>query len=268
MQIVSGTTTEHRVRLGLFLIMCLFFAAYFGYDGYHGYAAKNLEWAKYNVLKLDPNIRQEQKDQVQTNPKVLIHAIATLQQQASQGTVVTENEIQALLGKPALIMPVPAQEGSGQNWWYVGPAAAGKLHMVDGKLQSPPNASEWKAPNKSEGDILLQQRIAIGLGLLSIGVAIHYIRIMTMKTVLDESGLQAKGHQVAWEEMTGLDTSEYRKKGWLDVLYRHDGDEDQVRLDNYHIARFDDIVKTICERKGFENPIRPRDTEAAEEEEA
>jgi len=49
------------------------------------------------------------------------------------------------------------------------------------------------------------------------------------------------------------------------LVYRDaDGREDTVRLDSYHIARFDEIIGAVCERKGFESPLRARQAEVAE----
>jgi hypothetical protein len=256
MQIECGTTTEHRVRLGIFLAMCIVFAAYFGYDGVRGYPAKNLEWARQNIQ----SISREQADKIRTNPKVLMAALADTQQQVARGELLTEADVRAKLGEPAAV--VPRSDGDGTDAWYVGPAACARLSFVGGKLSE---VKPLQNINKSEGDIWLQKVLGAVLGIVALGMGIHYYRIMTMRTILDDTGLTAKGRKVAWGEMAELDTSDYNRKGWLDVVYRRDGDTGSVRLDSYHVAGFDEIVQAICERKGFACPIKPRGAEPADE---
>jgi hypothetical protein len=256
MRIESGTTTEHRVRLGIFLAMMIVFSAYFGYDGLWGYPSKNLEWARQNI----PNVKKEQKDTIQTNTKVLMAALIELEQKTKVGDKLTESDVELKLGRPGL--KVERTGGGGTDAWYVGPAACACLHFVDGKLQE---VTPMQNLNKSEADIQLQKVLGAILGVVSLVVAIYFIRIMTMKTVLDDEGLFVKGCRVAWDEMAELDTSAYAGKGWLEVVYRRNGDGGSVRLDSYHIAKFDEIVNTICQRKGFATPIKPRKVEPAEE---
>lgn len=258
MRIESGTTTEHRVRLGVFLAMCVVFAAYFGYDGLWGYPAKNLEWARENI----PNISVEQKETIQTNPKVLMTALTELQRQTKAGDEPTESKVESILGLPGL--KVDRADVDGMDAWYVGPAACARLYFAGGKLQE---VTPLQNINKSEADIQLQIILGAILSVVSLSVAIHYLRISTMKTVLDDEGLSVKGHRIAWDEIAELDASGYAGKGWLDVVYHRNGDGGSVRLDSYHIDSFNEIVNTICERKGFATPIKPRHMELVEEEE-
>ncbi len=258
MRIETGTTTEHKVRLGVFLAMIIFFAAYFGYDGMWGYPAKNLEWARQNI----PNISVEQKLTIKTNPKVLMAALQELEQQTKTGPELTEAEVEKKLGPAGL--KVPANKGGGIDAWYVGPAACARLHYVDGVLRE---VAPLQNVNKSEADIQLQKVLGVILGVLSLGTLIHYIRILTMKTVLDDQGLSVKGRRVGWDEIVELESSDYDAKGWLDLIYKRSGQSSRIRMDSYHIDKFKEIIETICERKGFATPIKPRLEESVEEEE-
>ena len=91
MRIESGTTSERCVRLGLFLVMCLVFSGWFGYDGFRGYPAENLKWALRN-----PDIPQLDHEIV-TNFKAIK---ANLEQVRPDMTV---ERLEALLGEPAVI---------------------------------------------------------------------------------------------------------------------------------------------------------------------
>jgi hypothetical protein len=249
MRIESGTTTEHRVRLGIFLAMCIVFAGYFGYDGLWGYPNHNLKKTWENI-----DLPADQKADLRTNPKVLVAAIEEVE------AGMTEEQVHALLGEPAIVV-----EGEGlfpvNRHWYIGPAAYAQIEFSGGKVRGPvqPFRNE-----KSESDIRLQKILGVILGAVALVVGIHYLRINIMKTVLDDTGLTAKGCQVPWDRMTELDTSDYERKGWLDVVYEADGRTETVRLDSYHIDRFDEIVTAICERKGFTCPVKPKQAEAAE----
>lgn len=249
MRIESGTTTEHRVRLGIFLAMCVVFAGYFGYDGLWGYPGKNLDWARQNM-----NVPAEKKADIRTNPKVLIAELA----QIKPG--MTEDEVRARLGEPAVVMETAGLPG-GVDHWYVGPAACALIQFSDGKVRGEVHPLE--NVTKSESDIHFQKVLGLILGVVSLFVGAYYVRINTWKTVVDDSGLTSKGRHVAWDDITGLDTSDYDRKGWLDVVYGRNGDSATLRLDSYHISRFDEIVNTICERKGLDSPIRVRKAEGA-----
>lgn len=259
MRIESGTTTEHRVRLGIFLAMCAVFAAYFGYDGMWGYPAKNRDWAVQNI----PNLSVEQREAVATNPKVMMQALAQLDADQRSG-VITMNEVKARLGEPAATMPADAGSPDAVDHWYVGPAACAELKFSGGKLRQ---VRPLENISKTESDIHMQKVLGAILAVVSLAFGVHYVRVMTMKTILDDEGLTAKGSRIAWDQMRELDACDYQRKGWLDLVYGSDGEERTVRLDSYHIAAFDEIVNTICERKGFDTPIKPRSPEHAESEE-
>ncbi len=248
MRIDCGTTTEHRVRLGIFLVMCIVFAGYFGYDGLWGYPAKNLEWAKQNIP-----ISPAQKDGIKTNPRVMLPEVDKLAKLANSASGLTEEQLHAALGEPAIV--VPDATSYTRDAWYVGPAACVRIKLVGAKIEE---IAPLQNINKSEEDIKMQKVFGVGLGIVAVVMGLYYIRIMTMRTVLDEEGVAVKGRRVAWDEMRSLDTSDYQRKGWLDLVYSRDGRDGSVRMDSYHINQFDAIINAICDRKGFETPIKPR----------
>jgi hypothetical protein len=91
MRIESGTTTERCIRLGLFLAMCLVFAGWFAYDGFHGYPKENLKWALRNPLM------PQSDSEIATNFKAIKANLAKVQ----PGTTV--EQLEALVGPPTLI---------------------------------------------------------------------------------------------------------------------------------------------------------------------
>jgi len=239
MTIKSGTTGEYRMRSLLFLAMCLGFAAWFGYDGLWGYPAQNLEWAR--------QILPEKPADLRTNPKVLKKNLAAVQ------NGMTLQQVTALLGEPALVRH--------NERWFVGPATYACIKFAGEVVES--IGPQQENTEKSEGDIRGQRGFAAVLLVLSLAFAARFVVVVLRPTVLDEYGVRARGRRVAWEQMTGLDTSNYDRKGWLDLEYNEDSKRRKVRLDSYHIARFDDLINEICSRKGFASPIRPRATDTA-----
>jgi hypothetical protein len=109
----------------------------------------------------------------------------------------------------------------------------------------------------NEGDIFIQKVLAVVLAILTVFVAVKWLRIVTLNVKVDESGLTFRNRHIPWDAMTGLETDEYLDKGWLDLIYTQDGREELQRLDSYHIQRFKDVVQAICERKGFTLPKPP-----------
>lgn len=259
MRIESGTTTEHKVRLGIFLAMCVVFAAYFGYDGLWGYPAKNLHVAQQNITDVSP----EEKADIKTNPKVLMSELSALKETVESGEPLSEQELRDRLGEPAVVAD-PVDDTPGKYFWYVGPAAFARINVDDGRVRE---VYRFENINKSESDIYMQKVLGVILGIVSLVVGAQYIRIMTMKTVLDDSGVKVKGRHVEWDAMKELDTTDYNRKGWVDLVYQRNGEADSVRLDSYHIAEFDRIVETICERKSFECPIKPKSDDPVDQEE-
>ena len=63
--------------------------------------------------------------------------------------------------------------------------------------------------------------------------------------VLDDSGLRYNGRHVPWEAMTGLRTDDYTRKGWVYLEYTAGGVTRSLRLDSYHVEKFDEIVNAM-----------------------
>ncbi|MHC4444741.1 MAG: hypothetical protein ACYTBZ_04775 [Planctomycetota bacterium] len=88
MKIESGTTAERCTRISIFLALCIFFTAWFAYDGFVGYPAKNLEWAiqamprQPDDIRINPAVTYDKEHKIKNNMKI--------------------DELYALLGKPAL----------------------------------------------------------------------------------------------------------------------------------------------------------------------
>lgn len=237
MTIESGTTKDRRNRIVIFVIMCLVFASWFAYDGFKKYPAKNLKWARQCLLRVEN--MPEPKD-LTANPKALLENL----KQVKQG--MTLAEVKAILGEPTF--------QDNQDYCYIGPAAYGWFKIYADKVKSVESVLENTEP--SESDVRNQKYfgfVAGVVGLISLG---HLIRVMNARYLLDDAGLTIRGKTIAWDSMIGLAATDYERKGWLDLKCKAGNTESLVRLDSYMIERFDEIVNAICEKKGFDSPIK------------
>ena len=308
MKVESGPTLDQRIRMGVFLIMCMGLGGYFLYDGYRGYPNKTLEWAKQKLSELS----DEQRAAVRINPKVRFDAIKTVK----EGDTI--EELQAQFGSPSGVLPlryryvgkkiiatiqidddnkvvhirteepnpnhdlrtdprvtpplvasikpgvsvaeVKARLGEPiQTYpkmiWYIGIGSFSEFKIVKGRVG--PEAVHAPNSDPSETDILLQKIIGFFLMVLAARFLFKYYRLLTLRIVVDDSGLNISGRQIGWDEMVALRTEKWDRKGWVDLEYGSGGSTRLMRLDSFHIEKFDDILAALCERKGFESPVKP-----------
>jgi len=92
MEIRSGTTRERLVRTLIFLLLLSFFAAYFAYDGWHGYPAKNVKWARQAMPDSAP-------EKIQFNPRVIGANLTKI----TDGLSV--DKVREILGEPTMVQP-------------------------------------------------------------------------------------------------------------------------------------------------------------------
>lgn len=223
MHIESGATRDRRIRMTLVTAGSLFMAGYFAYDGWIGYPAANLEQLK----KLTP---PDAVGQVVVDPRVV---------EELRGKSL--DELKSILGEPPMKLPT--------EYRYFG----------EGGYLSIPVRQEggilWNKLQHSGADLLGQKTLAGALGLVGLYLLINLRSIFAMRIVLDDNGLQpAPGRSIKWENMTALDSSRYKDKGWVDLKY-DDGRERTYRIDSFHVDQFKPIVREICSRKGFASPL-------------
>ncbi|HOW72265.1 MAG TPA: hypothetical protein PKY77_16820 [Phycisphaerae bacterium] len=247
MTIESGCTRDRRVRVSIFFLMCAVFSAYFAYDGYIGYPKINLKWARSALASIKG--MPEARD-LRTNPKVVLEELRKLEIDVKLEKVTVES-LTALFGPPTFL--------GDEDCCYIGPAAYGWFKVSGGKVRK----IEAIATNteKTESDIAGQKWFAVLTGVVALATLVHLIRIWRARWVLDDEGLTAAGRLIPWDAMDSFATEDYQRKGWLDLVYLQEGRKGKVRLDSFHIDRFDDIILGICERKGFPSPLKPAEEE-------
>ncbi len=61
---------------------------------------------------------------------------------------------------------------------------------------------------------------------------------------------------VPFEALTEMHAEQYARKGWVDLDYEVEGNAGTLRLNDYKIKAFPEIVAETCRRKGFEDPYQ------------
>lgn len=247
MQIESGTTRERVIRTALLLAMLGIFAGWFAYDGWIGYPREN--WKEHlEQLSAEERARAEQAP-VYPNISATLPEddLEDIRQRIKGGGDV--NARRAVLRQ--ILEVNPSFEGQ-DAWYYFGPAYRLRIPLKDGL----PDDIEGKGTKRTAQDILLQQGLAAGLALGTLYCIVFIAQVLRTRLVLDDDGLvyQGKG-SVRWDAIRALHSADFAKKGWVDLVYQEAGQERTMRLDEYHLSRFDEVIDAICKRKGFENPI-------------
>jgi hypothetical protein len=256
MRIESGPTRERIVRTSLMLAMVGGFALWFGYDGWIGYPSQNRrelfqqltddERVSVGELKLIPDLGPSQSEKAQ----ILI-------------TDKRRIPIESLRSQLDAIFAAPPSFESSEGWHYFGPDYRVKIPVENGRIIG----RVVGTPTEKTGtDILLQKVLAGALGVIALYVAWFLVRIRATTLVLDDAGLVYRGRgPIAWDEMKALDSGRFKEKGFVDLIHDEYGTERRLRLDEYHIARFEDVIDEVCARKGFENPIPVEDEDQAKD---
>lgn len=248
-RIETGTTNERKVRTLIFVLMLTAFGLYFLYDGFKGYPAKNLEFLRQKLPAAPTK-------PLATNPKITKASLEELKARAQADLKpIPRAELLELLGEPAY------EDAAKQELYFIGPAVFCRIQLRDGslKLDYP---EQWErtvfaeeSDKYRESDIEGQKLWAKIVLIAAVIGLIQLIRIVRTKVVVDDEGLLYNGRRIAWDAMTALDISKYRQKGWVDLEYR-DGEETEVlRIDNYKVNAFRDVVSALCARKAFPSPF-------------
>lgn len=254
MRIESGPTNERRIRNTLLAIMVAVFGAWFAYDGWVGYASKNHEEF---LGQLAPG----ERDKARVGP-VYRH----LRYQESGGRDYWSTEVNRALSQSNVtngrktvesVIGGPPSYETAEAWYYFGPAYQLKIPISGDQ----PGAAIPGRAQKKEADIFTQKCLAIVLGFLTLYLIWFVMRVGRTRLVLDDAGLVYQGiGPIRWEDMKSLDIAAFARKGYVFLIYDDHGSERRMKLDEYHLARFDDVIDEICARKGFENPLPVNDT--------
>lgn len=242
----TGNTTERLVRNGIFTLMVVGFAAYCFYDWKIGYPGANLKQA---VQDLPP----EEQAAATINPRVTTESARQFQ----KGDAL--EVIEAELGPPS--WKGAAHERLEAVW--IGPGIS--MQVVLGASGRRVAQIQLKSAKHTETDLRTQMLMGMGLGVLGIFLVVRMIYMFIEGAVLSEAGLKMTGKPlILFDAMNEWDASDYNVKGRIRLGYALNGAVGHVVLDDYKLREFKRVVATICERKGFVNPITSSDEPASD----
>lgn len=244
MRIESGPTTERVIRNTLLFIFIALFAVWFAYDGWRG-------WPEQNHREFLEQIPVDERPLAAKGPiydtvteKSVVQAEACLRQ--GTGVAAQKAALAKLYGGP------PSYENV-RAWYYFGSVYRVTIPL---ELGGPTMNATGQRGQRGAYDLIFQKCLAIGLGAFALYIAWFVMRVRSARLVLDEVGLiyRDKG-PIRWEDMKALEISRFARKGCVDLVYNDNGTERSLRLDEYHVAAFEDVIDALCARTGFENPL-------------
>ena len=242
----SRATLEQIIRKGILTLMVVGFAASFAYDGCVRYPRKNVQKAKEALIHPVPN------EAVPINNAVNPENTGFVTEKMRMG------EVKERLGEPGW----KTTSGSEVSYFYFGPAYSLKLTTIADVILS---VDRVESKFKSSFDLQVQKILFVVLTIIALPLLYHYARVLTYTAHLTDQGLKLSGKPfVPFNAMVSWDTTDYKKKGWINIGYELKNEEGTFRLDDYWIKSFRPIVNEICARKGFDNPLDDRKGAEAE----
>ncbi|MFH0983420.1 MAG: hypothetical protein V2A79_18025 [Planctomycetota bacterium] len=238
--ITSGSTTERIIRTTLVTLLTLGAAGWCFYDGYVRWPLENL---RRLVGDLDPPPEVSSKLIV---PDIDEQAAATVQ----KGVFL--KELVARFGQPGWRGKNVQQHNEAR---FFGPA--GQLLVTLDPAEKVTAVSYAPAMYKSKRDLVFQVYMGAVIGFLALLLVFHWLRVIFVKATLTDEGIRLTGRPlVPFDAVTELHAEHYARKGWVDLDYDMDGRKGALRLDDYKIKAFPQVIAEICRRKGYEDPYR------------
>lgn len=239
--IVSPPPTERILRTLTMTVILAGFGCWFLYDGYIAWPAKNLAAAVQALFPVPDPLPV-------MNPVITLQAADAALSEFKAAQRYTRGDIVRRLGEPAWSGNV---EGT-THAWYFGPGGVLKVALTGDLVKS----IGFQPGTHDESELHWQKILGFGMIPFACFAALRLIRDLTVRVRLDETGLTpAGGPTIPYSAMTALDAARYRKKGIVALTYELNGSRRTIRLDEYAIRDFRDIVRAICERRGFEVPF-------------
>jgi hypothetical protein len=250
MQIVSGLGQRTVTRLGFMFLLLGAFGAWFAYDGWITYPHRNVEAARQAFP-------QSVEAEPVANPAVTEESAKALQ--PGPGKKVLLADLRKQWGEPAYLGSASGSGASTEQVAYF----VGSYGFVRVSLEGETATKvDWHDGPKVASDIGVQRLLGIGLGGAALIPLVLLLLQMAGKYVLDDQGLVLpQVGRIAYDQMTSIDTKEFNTKGLVQLQYRDArGQAATAVLDEEKIARFEEIVAGLCEKKNW-----PIEVEAEEE---
>jgi hypothetical protein len=224
-----GTTNERLVRAALFMLLVDVFAIMFLWDGYVGYRTEN-------AAQLVELLGLTETKSLAVNARVTLAG-------ASEFASETPGELTTAAIVDAFGPPTLEHRGS---TYYVGPG--GWMRMTPQGSRGA--RAEWTDAKHSESDQAWQRYLGYALALVSFYATYGFMKTAATRITLTNDGLRVFGRKpVAWEAVIGIERD---ASGAFAVSVTG---SQPILIDEYSYKGLNQILATICERKGFANPV-------------
>jgi hypothetical protein len=250
MRLQSGPARGDAIYFSGFVLLCLFMAGWFYRDYRWGYIEKNRIEARKQLTGPIQAAKQ-------TMPATFGAKISKAEFDAAKASGKIE-DIRRAFGEPLLRNEsVPGEVLE----IYVSDYGRAEVPLRNGAPVA--DKMTWTTWYKDREEVEGQLYWAMIPLALSLYAMLRLGRAVSLRAVIDDSGLTYGGKHIPFASMTRL--TDYSKKGWVDLYYTTAAGEQKLRIDNQKIAKFDEIIDELCREKGFPDPRPQPETEPDEE---
>jgi hypothetical protein len=227
--IVSRTSTERIIRVGIFMVLVDVFTVLYLWDGYIGYAQQNrAELAR----ALGVSVEQVGPTREDITAWRAHHLRSNFPKEDME------------FGKPSIVHDTYE--------YYLGP---GGWLRLGAKHNDP---GEWFDGPRLESDIRWQKYIGYTLGIVGFFATLFFARVLATRAALNDDGLQVTGPGsqglVRWEEITEL-RADAHKRGVVELEYQSNGSRRTLRMDDYLYKDLARITAAIASKKSLHDPL-------------
>lgn len=238
--IVSPQTTDRIVRTLLRAVLFTVFAAMFFYDGYIGYPTDNLEKA---AEKLDP-VPTETPPMHETLTADFADELTAFIEESRR----TRSQIIEKLGEPGW------ESERRDEMVYFGQSGTLKVNLRGDLVLD----SEFTKGVHDAASLATQKGIAFVLTPLALWQIIEFLLALTGRTTVTDRELKLRGQKpFTLTDIKSMDITLWDKKGIVELTYSDNGQDKQVKIDDYRIRDFRQVVERICTVANIENTLPP-----------
>jgi hypothetical protein len=258
MRLESGPAAYDRNYNLIILLVSVFLGAYFLYDYQIGYPKKNREAAhKALTPLLGAENLPKQLPEKPTQPEV--YALTKKLEELSQSRVIQVDDIEQEFGSPTFT--AADEQGRGTLAYFVSAYGMVRVPVVRGRVDH--KQIHWMPWEKSREEIRLQFYCALIAFAFGLYMFTRVYRAATLRVVIDDEGMTYGKRRIPFENMVRL--CDFNPKGWIDLYYQFGSQQRKLRLDNQKVRKFDEIIDTLCDAKGFADPRAAAEQVAAPE---
>ncbi len=234
--IQSGTSTERIIRTAILVTLSVGFSIAFFWDGHVGYPRENLEKLveSLGLQPVEPSVIKQNLTRVKG-----LQIAKDTPASAEFATVVDA------VGEVSL--------EKGDDAYFVGPGGYLRVTRDANRVAS----IRWAEPTHTQTDLQVQIWFGYLLGVVGLCFIAQFLRVITTRAVLSDSGLKLRGRAVIpLSAIQAVDPDPSGRTGCVLLKYDLNGTPRTVKLDRYVIGKLGDIVTAICDQRGFPNPLR------------